>query len=1786
MKKYNLTLVFFFILISTKVFSQCVNLDFSMGTFTNWQCYAGTWNGSDKITLTGPLTNRHVIYNMATLSAATMYDEVCKSIKKVPDGYQYSCRIGNSITGAQVDAVEYEMTVNESNSLLMLSFAWVMQQPGHNLSDQPKFTMTIKDFAGNQLNNDPCTNISFIADKNLTTSLACNTNNMQAKDWSMVGYSLEAFIGSTIRIRFEVRDCKLSGHYGYAYVVAECRPMKINLHYCEGETQAQLNAPPGFKDYSWTRTSDISWSDTGKSIIVTPSLYGDTIKCVLKSSLDTNCISFLQADIQQTIIDSSFSYQYDTCSRTATFIDLSTVTGDKKDSIFWTLTGPGLTNVYSKDSLFTYTFPDPVDSAKYLITLDIKSENGCYDANSTEITIYHSPQVEIIGDDKLCNGATDTLTARATLQSAITSYTWLPAAGTTIIEDTMMSISTGGTYMLEGVNKYGCIARDTHAVTMITLAAQITSTDVTCFQGSDGTITQDAVTGSDVPWFSVCQWTLPGMMSNGGDSVVDPVCNGKTLTNLPAGDYYLYVLDGMGKCQLWDTVSIGQPDSSGISADFTYSYDTCSREVRFVDMSKTYFSGKANIVWTIEGLGVTSTDSVWTHIFPEPIGNTPDTFRVKLQVTDDNGCSDTSIALPEHYIMVYPSPKVAIVGSDTLCNGVTDTLSVSVLQSTITDYRWNYTLSSGVQGNWSGDTIPVSVGGLYCLEVENSFGCVARDTHLLTMITLAAQIDSGKVTCYLGSDGWIDQKAITVTSSDTATAMISPWAFTDSRWASPALALPVQPVDTGAILSNLPAEDYYLYVKDILGCQLWDTVRIHQPDSSGIRADFTYDYDTCSRIVTFVDLSKTYYSAKAGRVWTIEGLGAIWTDSLSASVADSVWMHSFPEPLTHTPDTFRVKLTVYDANGCSDTSQALPEHYITIYPSPKVKIVGIDTLCNGTTDTLAVTVLQSTMTDYTWHYTLSSGVQGSWSGDSIPISVGGIYIIEATNTYSCIALDTHVVRLITLAAQIDSGKVTCYLGNDGWIKQGAIKVTSSDTATAMISSWAFIDSRWTSPALASPVQPVDTGASLSNLTAEDYYLYVKDILGCQLWDTVRIHQPDSSGISATFTSRYDTCARTVTFVDLSKTYYSAKAGRVWTIEGLGATGTDSVWIHTFPEPIANTPVIYRVKLTVYDANGCSDTSQALPEHYITIYPSPKVDISGNDLLCRGDKDTLTAQPLQSTMTHYTWNYTLDSYVTGTFTGDRIPINAAGKYRLAATNTYGCIARDTHEVTLVTLAAQITASNVDCYGGKTGTIQQGAITGGHTSSFALIQWTLHGLAYDGQDSIVHVAANNSNSLSNLPAGNYSLYVKDSMGCQLRDTVKIAQPDSIEVEIAIDCSTCSLSNGSIKISGRGGVEPYDFSTMSISGAVTPPYSGKVVQGLGSGIYEITLTDRYGCKAIVTDTLIAKPKPYFVLDSARIETCGNANGEIHLSVVHGDLPLKYQWSTSSSETGDAMNLKAGKHKVKITDATGCTIDTTIEIALYPLLTFSGVVTPDTCHKSIGRIALNITSPYPESVVCTWKGLPDTGRVASGLEGKKTYSVTVSDTFCSASDVFAVPIISGPTADFMPNLYDISVGTQLILTDISKGGIARRDWDFGDETQATFTNKVVFHNYDAMGYYPVTLIITDTNNCMDSVTKIIRVLEDIGIYIPNIFTPNNGDGLNDTWGPVMTGYRTEGYLLSIFDSWGSVIFKSTNPLEKWDGTVRGNHVEGNIVYTYRLIVRDILNVEHEYIGRVTVVR
>ncbi|MGY6562183.1 MAG: gliding motility-associated C-terminal domain-containing protein [Luteibaculaceae bacterium] len=88
--------------------------------------------------------------------------------------------------------------------------------------------------------------------------------------------------------------------------------------------------------------------------------------------------------------------------------------------------------------------------------------------------------------------------------------------------------------------------------------------------------------------------------------------------------------------------------------------------------------------------------------------------------------------------------------------------------------------------------------------------------------------------------------------------------------------------------------------------------------------------------------------------------------------------------------------------------------------------------------------------------------------------------------------------------------------------------------------------------------------------------------------------------------------------------------------------------------------------------------------------------------------------------------------------------------------------------------------------------------------------------------------------------------------------------------------------------------------------------------------------------------------------------------------------------------------------------------------------------------------------------------------------------------------------------------------------------------------------------------------------------------IFLPNAFSPNN-DGNNDFL--QIFGEPIETLSLQIFNRWGQMVFETTNPRFRWDGTFNGKPLEKG-VYVYQLSVDCIPGVNFSKNGNITILR
>lgn len=144
---------------------------------------------------------------------------------------------------------------------------------------------------------------------------------------------------------------------------------------------------------------------------------------------------------------------------------------------------------------------------------------------------------------------------------------------------------------------------------------------------------------------------------------------------------------------------------------------------------------------------------------------------------------------------------------------------------------------------------------------------------------------------------------------------------------------------------------------------------------------------------------------------------------------------------------------------------------------------------------------------------------------------------------------------------------------------------------------------------------------------------------------------------------------------------------------------------------------------------------------------------------------------------------------------------------------------------------------------------------------------------------------------------------------------------------------------------------------------------------------------------------------------------------------------------------------------------------------------------------------------------------------------------------------VVSMVNASFISSPEEISTfSTNCIFTNNSSDA-TNFYWDFGDGDGSSEENPTHLFPDNESGLYKVTLIAFSEYGCLDSLTRKIKVKEDLLFYVPNSFTPD-GDKFNEIFRPVFTsGYDPYNFKLIIYDRKGKVIFESNDASIGWDG-------------------------------------
>lgn len=410
-----------------------------------------------------------------------------------------------------------------------------------------------------------------------------------------------------------------------------------------------------------------------------------------------------------------------------------------------------------------------------------------------------------------------------------------------------------------------------------------------------------------------------------------------------------------------------------------------------------------------------------------------------------------------------------------------------------------------------------------------------------------------------------------------------------------------------------------------------------------------------------------------------------------------------------------------------------------------------------------------------------------------------------------------------------------------------------------------------------------------------------------------------------------------------------------------AGGTNYAWsagAQTTPSITLSTAGTYTV--TVTDVNGCTATAS----RSLVIDPGT-ANILGTNNICAGTSSIFTAAGGVS----YLWS--------NSATTPSIVVSTAGTYTVTVTNASGCTKTASRTLTVSPLPiAAIVGPNETCNG---------------------VALTL--TATGGGTYLWSAGAQTTAAITVTNALTYTVTVTNVSGCTATASKTIFNLGGPTISLSVTNIGCNqINTGAINGTVTGGTAPYTYDWSHLAGPSDP----EDLSNLSAGTYCVTTTDINGCMSTSCAT-ITQP-------AVTVLTSTSCENTASVQPLGGTPPFDYLWN--NGDTTAAANFQPGTYTVTVTDAIGCTLAQTFDIAPNPdpCTYITGSIRSDTSYNCIGEIeeqGIRNWFVRAQSSTQTFYGITDslgnyTIRVASG----NTYTVTV------ATDISLPAVLCAPNS------------------------------------------------------------------------------------------------------------------------------------------------------------------------------
>ncbi|PBQ33994.1 hypothetical protein CNR22_20170 [Sphingobacteriaceae bacterium] len=1636
----------------------CTNIDFEQGTFAGWTRSTGF----------NPLTNVAGCCGTAngdqTIISTTGNDPYGGFPMVYPGGGSSSARLGSTATGGRADRISQTFFVTAATANFTYRYAAVLNDGGHSVADQPRFTSEIIDTLGNPIT---CTFYQVSAGSGVTgystSALGAPGNNSPViyKPWTNVTVDLTPNIGQNVTLQFTVYDCGPSGHFAYAYLDGICTSYETAVQdtACPN-TPVAMCAPAGFLTTNWNGPGVVN--DPNQCIIATiPGVY--TCTTLLVPGCPGPTFSHTLTNLPAPVL-SFTAGNASACAPTYSFISTKTISSGFIQSFYWDF----------GDGTPVSTAPNPVhvyaNSGTYAVKLRAVSNRGCADSTISFVTIYPNPNLSFVPFTNCINSLVQFTNTSNIPVGSIVGYTWSLGTGNTSVQTTYTdnpteTYTTIGIYTLTlvGQSNQGCISTLTQ--TMGIFPPPIIDFTANPLCDKNGTAFTPSISTS------VAAGSLAGFSWNFGDGQTS--AQPSPVHTYTAPGIYTVSLLAMSNHNCYAAISHSLQISPSPTVAFTTtSVNACTQNFTFTNNS-SISSGFVTYTWSFGGTNTTTATNP-TYFFPS-IGN----YTVKLIGVSNLGCGDTVT----QKIQVFPLPTLT-VSVPASCESAVFTASANPSSGTITSYAWDFGEPSSGAANTSTLQNPIHLYAqtntfVLTLSIVSNANCPSTQTVLITIYPnpVASFTYATLNNCSL---------PFTYTNNSSV-ASIGASSIASSYW------------DFG-----FPAGISTFSNPGTINFPSYGTYTVTHITTTNRNCK-----DTATHVIQVHPLPQLSFSLNSGCVnlpVTINTSATISPVPLpTASVGSLFWNYAdgnfaiLPSSTTlssHTwtvPGNYNVTFTATSDMGCTSVAQKT----IDIYPSAVGNFTTSGTTClnSGVQFTSNPTIAPPGVI-YAMNWDFGDGTFGSNAITSHTYAAIGNYVV----TYSLIT-NNECLTTITKSVSVDPVPTLTSAVNGGCLNTPS-QFTSNATVPApgSIASYTTFFASTASLVSQNPVFTYTTaGTKNPTVMATSDKGCIATVINTLVIDPL----PELSF------SPHDACQGAPVQFSVTQNILT---GSITTYTWNFGNGTTSNQM--LPAANYSTYGVYTVTLGATSLLGCSSSTVG----GLTIHPYPGVTVTPTHNSCVNDSIRINtnidifADAVQS----YSLNFGDGQTTTYTNVSSTYSVNhkytAYNTYTiiLTAISTFGC-KKDTSAPIIVYPKPFVnwTASKF-CYGDSTKFSNSSTIPTGYTIDSHL--WNFN-------DNSATPTSTLSNPTHFFQTNNsYSVYAVSLTELSYPEGTLLAVPLTCSLIVAKTITVFPVPVANFASNAVCLGSPTQFTnltpTLNTAGYSWYQYNNGVLGSLApnpsftysnSGTYTAALIvlNTFGCRDTFQDVVKIYQNPV-----AFYTTSNNCLGLPSVftnstSFPEGS-PAGFSWAIDNTTltTTDAAYpfLSAGTYTVGLTSTSdlGCSSTFNSTITVYPLPSVS-FTNSQTC---IGQNTQFNNLTQGNIVTYAWNfGDPSSGSAnTSGLitpshqyASPGTYATTliaVTDKNCSSNFASNVIVHNKPTANFTHTT--ICATEKLSFTDLSTtqdGALTRFDWDFNGDNIPDQTTLTPSYVYSAPGNYQIHLTVTSEFGCSDDTLRQVTV-------------------------------------------------------------------------------------------------